>query len=244
MSTLELQNNMANHSKRDGDPEIQRLKREQREQLEAKRQAMKEENPVYQEKLAALKSLIREGAQKVDLTFPAYWKAAELTGFRAILLRRDERDVKPDGSVFTRYHWRNTGPAGLDCRKGRVEDGVIETVPINGIFTTSHFAGLPLHKWFGFEVTVLCLRSDTLPGNEASGYVERDFWVFEGHLMPDDIKKIESKDQQDMLFVIEAQRQADRTAVLEMARLNSAERIGMADRLQTMAEQRAAQKVA
>ena len=235
---------MANHTKRDGDPEIQRLKREQREQLEAKRQAMKEENPVYQEKLAALKTLIREGQQKVDLSFPPYWKAAELTGFRAVLLRRDDRDVKPDGSVFTRYHWKNTGPAPLDCRQGKVEDGVIVTVPIGGIFTTSHFAGLPLHKWYGFEATVLCITSRTLAGNAESNFVERDFWEFEGHLMPDDIKKIESKDQEDMLFVIEAQRQADRTAVMEMARLNSAERIGMADRLQAKAEQRAAQKVA
>ena len=235
---------MATHHKRDGDPAIQEMKRKQREELEAKRRETKENNPVYKEKLAALQALIREGAQKVDLTFPPYWKAAELTGFRAILLRRDERDVKPDGSVFVRYHWKNTGDGPLDCRQGKVEDGVIVSVPPGGIFTTGQFAGLPLHKWYGFEVTVICMESRSLPGNEKSGWVERDFWEFEGHLMPEDIARIESKDQEDMLFVIEAQRQADRAAVLEMARLNSAERLGIAERLQREAEQRAAQKVA
>lgn len=232
------------HSARNGDPEIERMKREQREQLEAKRRAIKEDNPVYQEKLAALKKLIREGQQKVDLSFPPYWKAQELTGFRGVLLKRDDRDVKPDGSVFVRYHWKNTGDEPLTCRQGKVEDGVLVDVPPGGIFTTSHFAGLPLHKWFGFEVTVLCMDSRQLPGNEASEWKPRDFWEFEGHLMPEDIARIESKDQEDMLFVIEAQRQADRTAVLEMAKLNSAQRLGMADRLQHMAEQRAKEKAA
>lgn len=232
------------HSTRNGDPEIERMKREQREQLEARRRAMKEENPVYQEKLEALKKLIREGAQKVDLSFPPYWKAQELTGFRAVLLRRDDRDVKPDGSVFVRYHWKNTGDEPLQCRQGKVEDGVVVDVPPGGIFTTSHFAGLPLHKWYGFEVTVLCMDSRQLPGNEASEWKPRDFWEFEGHLMPEDIARIESKDQEDMLFVIEAQRQADRAAVIEMAKLNSAERLGMADRLQRMAEQRVKEKAA
>lgn len=230
---------MAKHADRNGDPALRELKERQRAELAEKRREVKENNPVYQEKMEALRALIREGAQKVDLSFPPYWKAAELTGFRAVLLKRDDRDIKPDGTVFTRFHWKNTGPGPLDCRRGKVEDGVIESVPVGAIFTTSNFAGLPLQKWFGFEVTVLCIESRTLPGNEKSEYVERDFWEFEGHLMPEDIARIESKDQEDMLFVIEAQRQADREAVIEMARLNSAQRIGMADRLQQAAEERA-----
>ena len=232
------------HSVRDGDPEIQRLKQEQREQLEARRREVKENNPVYQEKLEALRKLIRKGQQKVDLSFPPYWKAAELTGFRAQLLRRDDRDVKPDGSVFTRFHWKNTGDEPLQCRQGKVEDGVIVDVPVGGIFTTSNFAGLPLHKWFGFEVTVLCMDQRQLPGNEASEWKPRDFWEFEGHLMPEDIARIESKDQEDMLFVIEAQRAADRAAVMEMARLNSAERLGMAEKLRVEADKRAREQAA
>jgi hypothetical protein len=234
------------HKVTDGDEILRNMKQQQRDlerekldELNAKRKELLENNPAYQEKLKALRGLIREGAQKVDLSFPSYWKAEVLTGFRAVLLKRDDRDVKPDGKVFIRYHWRNTGPAPLDCRKGKVSDGVIESIPIGGIFTTSHFAGLPLHKWYGFEVTVLCLDKRKLPGNEESEWVERDMWDFEGHLMPEDIARIESKDQDDMLFVIEAQRMADRSAVMEMARLNSAERIGMADRLQHQAEERA-----
>lgn len=230
---------MANHSKRSGDPELQRFRDQQRKELEEKRQEMLDNNPVYQEKLKALKALIREGAQKADLTFPPYFKIDEMTGFRGTLLKRDDRDVKEDGSIFIRYHWRNTGPGPLECRRGKVEDGVVETVPVGGIFTTGHFGNLPFHKWFGFEVTVLALEKRTMPANSKIP-LDHSFWTCEAHLMPEDLKRIESQDLEDQLFIIEAQKLADREAVREMARLNSAQRIGLADKLQQQAEERAA----
>src|SRR4051812_24145175 len=92
------------HTRSDGDEILRKMKEEERikdrerlDQKNAERKEMLENNPAYQQKLKALRSLIREGAEKVDLTFPAYWKAEVLTGFRGVLLKRDDRDVKPDG---------------------------------------------------------------------------------------------------------------------------------------------------
>lgn len=216
---------MANHTKKDGDAEIARMKQEQRDALAAKKREMKESNPVYQEKRAALASLLRPGMEKLDLNFPPYWKAEEMSGFRAKLLRRDERDRKDDGSVFTRFHWQNTGPGPLDCRRGRVEDGVIETVPVNGIFTTGDFKGLPMDEWYGCEVAVICLEMDKLPGNAESEYVERDFWRFEAHVSTEDKLLIESRKVEDMerrqRMILAAEAQAD----AEMIRLNTVTKI-------------------
>ena len=229
---------MVTHKSRGGDEELRKFREQQRQELQEKRQEMLDNNPVYQEKLKALKALIREGAQKADLTFPPYFKIDEMTGFRGILLRRDDRDVKDDGTVFIRYHWRNTGPEPLDCRRGKVEDGVIETVPVGGVFTTGHFGNLPFQKWFGFEVTVLALEKRTMPANSKIP-LDHTFWTCEAHLMPEDLAKIEARDEESMQFVIQAQLAADREAVREMARLNSAERLGIADRLQRRADERA-----
>lgn len=216
---------MANHTKKDGDADIARLKQEQREQLAAKRREVKESNPVYQEKRAALADLIRPGMEKLDLNFPPYWKAEEMTGFRAKLLRRDERDRKDDGTVFTRFHWQNTGPGPLDCRRGRVEDGVIETVPVGAIFTTGDFKGLPMDNWYGIEVTVICIEMDKLPGNAESEWVERDFWRWEAHVDPADKLLIESRKVEDMERVMRLQRAAEDMADAEMIRLNTIEKL-------------------
>ena len=232
------------HSTRDGDLELRKRQMAEQKRLDAinsKRRDTREKNTAYQGKLDALRALIREGAQKVDLAFPAYWKPSDATGFRAVLLKRDDRDIGRDGRPFVRWHWKNTGDEPLSCRKGRAEDGIVVDVPVGGIFTTSDYKGLPLQKWRGFEVTVIALGQEVLPPTAETDGEDRDMWVFEAHLMPDDIARIESQDEEDMLYVIEAQRQGDRAAIAEMARLNSLQKLGLADKLQEEAEKRAQQ---
>lgn len=188
-------------------------------------------NPAYQDKMKALmEQLVPKGAVQLDISFPPYWKAELTSGFRAIPLRRDETqkfyDVDDDIWIpFVRYHWKNTGPA-LDCRRGAVDDGVIETVETGRIFTTSAFAGLPLEKYFGFEMTVLCVDQRKLPPNQNSKGQPRKFWEFQTFVMPEVYAQIESRREEDMRHIIQLQRNADRLALEEMARINAHRNLG------------------
>lgn len=180
-------------------------------------------NPAFISKMEALMStLVPEDWTKLDVSFPPYWKADLATGFRAVILKREDPRNEKD---FTRYHWKNTGPA-LDCRRGSVADGEIETVETGRIFTTGAFAGLPLHKYFGFELTVICADIRKLPGNEESDWVQRDFWVFDTWVSPETQKLVESRREEDMAIVARASRQADIMAIEEMERINAHRRLG------------------
>lgn len=182
-----------------------------------------QENPAFVSKMEALMStLVPDGWTKLDISFPPYWKADLATGFRAICLKREEPRNEQD---FVRYHWKNTGPA-LDCRRGSVRDGEIETVESGRIFTTGAFAGLPLHKYFGFEMTVICAEMRQLAGNEESDWAPRDFWVFDTYVSPETQQLIESRREEDMAIVARAARQADILAVEEMERINAHKRLG------------------
>jgi len=118
----------------------------------------------------ALLGLIPKDFVETEIGFPPYWKASLNKGFRGIVLGYDDRD--PD---FVRIHIENTGPA-LDCQKGPVDDGVIQTVNTGRIFTISKFGALPLEQYIGVDVVVICTGSRKLPGNEASRNVPRDLW--------------------------------------------------------------------
>jgi hypothetical protein len=188
-------------------------------------------NPVYVDKLKLLMDqLVPKGAVQMDISFPPYWKAAELTGFRGIPLKLDESqkfyNVETDEWVpFARWHWKNTG-GPLDCRRGAVDDGEIETVQPGRVFTTSAFAGLPLSSYIGFEMTIICKASTKLPANDRSGGKPRSFWVFETYVMPEVYARIESKRDEDMQYIIQLQRNADRLALEEMTRINAHRKLG------------------
>lgn len=189
------------------------------------------ENPAYKGKMEALMAaIIPEDFRKIDIAFPAYWKADVATGFRAIVLRREDPklEVKEDNSIgikegpgqFSRYLWKNTG-APLDCRRGAVADGVIETVQVGSIFSTSAFAGLDLDKYFGCEIAVICEELVQLPGNKASAFAPRDFWRFATYMTDATRALVDSRKEEDMKFLQQAQREADQLAMAEMLRLNA-----------------------
>lgn len=193
------------------------------------------DNPAYQTKMQALVStLIPEGFKKLDISFPPYWKADIATGFRAIVLRREDPklEFKDDGSVgqkegpgqFSRYLWKNTG-LPLDCRRGAVADGEIETIDVGRIFSTSAFGGLNLDKYLGCELAVLCVDIRQLPGTKESNFAPRDMWVFDTYVSDETEKLIESRAEGDMLRLQEAQREADLLAQAEMMKLNATRKL-------------------
>lgn len=182
-------------------------------------------NPAFVSKMeATMAALLPEGSEyiKLDVSFPPYWKAELATGFRAQVLKREDPRNERD---FTRYHWKNLGPA-IDCRRGSVSDGEIETVETGRIFTTGAFAGLPLDKYFGFELTIICSDLRQLPGNEASEFAPRDFWVFDTYVTPQVHALIESRRDEDMQLVARAARNAELIAIEEMERINAHKRLG------------------
>jgi hypothetical protein len=127
--------------------------------------------PAYLADLPAeLQALVPQEFVETEIGFPPYWKAAVNKGFRGIVLGYDDRD--PD---FVRIHIENTGPA-IDCQRGPVDDGVVQTVNPGRIFTISKFGALPLEQYLGVDVVVICTGSRKLPGNEASRNVPRDLW--------------------------------------------------------------------
>lgn len=188
------------------------------------------DNPAYQKKLEALyASIVPEGFKKLDISFPPYWKADLATGFRAIVLRREDPKLeltdkgwtpKEGPGQFSRYLWRNTG-APLDCRRGQVADGEIETVEPGRIFSTSAFGGLNLDKYLGFELAVLCVDLVSLPGNAESGWAPREMWRFDTFVGEETQRLLESRDTSDMKRLAEAQHEADLFGMQEMMKLNA-----------------------
>ena len=190
-----------------------------------------DQNPAYQAKMEALySSLVPEGFKKLDISFPPYWKADLATGFRGIVLRREDPklELKQDGRIgrsegpgqFSRYLWKNTG-APLVCRRGAVADGEIETVEVGRIFSTSAFGGLSLDKYLGFELAVICVNMRQLPGNAESNFAPRDMWVFDTYVSEHTQSLLESRDEKDMLRLAEAQHEADLQGLEEMMRINA-----------------------
>ena len=189
------------------------------------------ENPAYQKKMEALYSaIVPEGFKKLDISFPPYWKADLATGFRGIVLRREDPklELKDNGTYgfkegpgqFSRYLWRNTGPA-LDCRRGAVADGEIETIEPGRIFSTSAFGGLNLDKYIGFELAVICVDLVQLAGNAESGWAPREMWRFDTYVGEETQRMLESRDEADMRRLAEAQHEADILGMQEMMKLNA-----------------------
>jgi hypothetical protein len=180
------------------------------------------ENPAFQEKLAAtMAAIVPENYQRLDISFPPYWKAALASGFRAQVLGLEPARNKQD---FDRWLWRNQGP-DIDCRRGKVNDGEIETIEKGRIFTTGAFGGLKLENYIGFELAVICAGQDTLPGNEASDWTPRSFWRFDVYVAPETLALIDSQRDEDMEFRIAAAKQAKRYLIAEMEKINVGKRL-------------------
>lgn len=181
-------------------------------------------NPAFQSKLeATMAAIVPANFVQLDISFPPYWKCELATGFFAKVLglepARNERD-------FDRWLWQNQGPA-IDCRRGKVNDGEIETVEKGRIFTTGAFGGLRLENYIGFELAVICEGQRQLDGNEESGYAPRTFWEFKVMVSPETLAQIQSTRDQDVQFRIAAARQAKLLAIQEMERLNVGKRLGL-----------------
>lgn len=184
-----------------------------------------QKNPAFIAKLEATMAALlpsTEGMVKLDISFPPYWKCELASGFSAQLLRKENPRNERD---FVRYHWKNVGQP-VDCRRGAVSDGEIETVDVGRIFTTGAFGGLPLDKYFGFKLTVICVDMRQLPGTEESDWAPRDMWVFDTYVDEQTNALIESRREEDMQIVARAARQADILAIEEMERINAHKRLG------------------
>lgn len=171
------------------------------------------ENPAYQEDLAAtMAAVVPEGYVEEQVTFPPYWKPDVAKGWRGIVIARDERDVK-----FPRYIIESM--VTIDCRTGKVTDGEIVTVTPGMNFSISAYKALPLDRYFGLEVAVICkeLRSGLPPTEESDG-MPRDMWVWQMFVSPEVKALLTSRRKEDMAYLKEAQRLAQRKHLEELAR--------------------------
>jgi hypothetical protein len=175
------------------------------------------ENPQYKSDIEQLiADLVPKDAVKIDATFPPYWQCGLAKGFRGKVLLRDERDPK-----FVRYHIENTGPKPIECRKGAVADGVVEDVAPGRIFTIGAYATLPLDRFLGFEITVICTGERELPGNERSEGVPRNIFDFDIYATKEVEAKLASQRSEDLQFVAKLQREAQRKAFAEITRISA-----------------------
>lgn len=168
-------------------------------------------NPVYDEQLkAAMALLVPENYREVVLTFPPYWKPEINTGFRATVLYRDERDAS-----FPRYVLQTA--VQLDCRRGPVDDGEIITIQPGMNFSVGVYASLPLERFFGLELTAIAVGRQKLPINKTRD-VPYDMWQFRTFVNPEVEKRINSNKEEDIRFLQDAQRNAHREMIKELAR--------------------------
>lgn len=161
------------------------------------------------------------GWQKEQVTFPPYWQPEVGKWWRGQVLWRDERALN-----FPRYHVKSEIP--LQCRTGKVDDGEIVDVFPGEIFTLGVYARLPLDRYFGFIVEVEVMDKVELPGNEESGGVPRDNFIFELRVSPQTKKLLASQRSEDIALVIEAAKKARQLAlgeeVMEAAAMTRANR--------------------
>jgi len=171
------------------------------------------DNPAYQTDMAAtMAAVVPEGYVEEQVTFPPYWKPDVAKGWRGTVIARDEREVK-----FPRYIIESA--ITIDCRTGKVTDGEIVTVTPGMNFSISAYKALPLDRYFGLEVAVICtaLRTGMAPTEESEG-MPRDMWVWKMLVHPDVKKLLDSRKKEDMAFLREAQRIAGRKHLEELAR--------------------------
>ena len=175
-----------------------------------------ENNPVYQENLGDfLKNLVPEGHEEEQVSFPPYWKPAALTGFRATVLYRDDRDPN-----FQRYVLQSA--TKLDCRIGEVRDGEIVTIQPGQNFSMGVYAALPLHLYFGLEVTVACMNERPLRPDPVTND-PRSMWTFRMFLSPEVRKLLASTRQEDIKALQQAQKSAQREMYKELAKASAAQ---------------------
>jgi hypothetical protein len=86
-------------------------------------------------------------------------------------------------------------------------------------FSISAYKALPLDRYFGLEVAVICTALRTgLPPTEDSEGMPRDMWVWKMMVSPQVKELLVSRRKEDMAFLKEAQRIAGRKHLEELAR--------------------------
>lgn len=165
---------------------------------------------------AELVGLIPSDFVETEIGFPPYWKASVNKGFRGVILGFDDRD--PD---FVRIHIENTGNLPLDCQRGPVDDGVVQSVNPGRIFTISKFGALPLEQYIGVDVVVLCTGSRKLPGNEASRNVPRDLWEWRVFVSQDVENLLRSRRASEREQLARLQQEARTKMLGEIASINA-----------------------
>ena len=174
-----------------------------------------EDNPVYQEILAeTMANIVPEGYVEEQVSFPPYWKPEPGTGWRGTIIALDQR-----AKDFPRFIIESA--TTLDCRVGRISDGEIMTITPGMNFSVGAYAALPLERYRGLELAVLCVKQRKgLPPNDESEGMPRDMWVWKVFVHPEVRKLLDSQRKEDMAFVREAQRIAHRKHLEELARAN------------------------
>ena len=97
---------------------------------------------------------------------PPYWNPEVGRKFKAVVVGIDEKDPE-----FPRYQLRAS--AAVRCGRGPSDDAETVLVKKGQYFTCSTYAALPLNRYIGYEVIVICVK--LREGVTKQGY---DVWEF------------------------------------------------------------------
>lgn len=111
--------------------------------------------------------------------FPPYWTPVEGRKILARPIAKDEND--PD---FPRYVLVAGAP--VPCEQGSADEKKPVTVKKGELFTCSVYGGLPLDRYMGVEVGIVCRGKKAIPGGKS-------LWVFQLFVSPDQKKVLEAK---------------------------------------------------
>lgn len=117
--------------------------------------------------------------------FPPYWaptRPGALFLGRIVALDARQED-------FQRYIVQAT-KFPMYCRLGPTDDAEKLMVPPGDFFTVSNYASLALEEFIDIEVLVAAVKKRKLPGNEESGNVKRDLWMWEVKVPSETEKKM------------------------------------------------------
>lgn len=129
-----------------------------------------------------------DGWAREQVGFPPYWAPLrEDSMFFGRVVALDTRQAD-----FQRYVVQAT-KFPIFCRLGPSDDADKVMVPAGDFYTVSAYAGLPLSDFFDIEVCVRATKKRKLPGNDASGGVKRDLWMWEVKVEPKDQEMIRTR---------------------------------------------------
>lgn len=173
------------------------------------------ENPEYKAAMDELmNTLVPAGSDLVEdqINFPPYWKPEAATGWKGKPLYMDSREQK-----FPR--WVVESSIAMDCRVGEVRDGEIVSIQPGDRFSMGVYAGLPLERYIGAEVTVICVKDRPLKPDEETGD-PRAMWIFRSFVSKEVKAMLKGRSEQDLKRLQEAHAYARQEMFKELAKAN------------------------